>query len=93
MPDLYLRMSAATKAATLGVGLNLLAAALVFDDAGVRGRALATALFLLITAPVAAQVIGRAAYRTGCRPWRGTRVDELSGGDAAEGRPVDDAAP
>ncbi len=45
MPDLFSRMSAATKAATLGVSCLLLAAALHFGQLGVTTRALAAIAF------------------------------------------------
>lgn len=77
MPDLFIRMSCSTKAATLGVTACVLGAAVHFGDAGVAARALAGALFLLVTAPVAAQVIGRAAYLLGVPLWRGTAADAL----------------
>jgi multicomponent Na+:H+ antiporter subunit G len=80
MPDLLMRMHAATKAGTLGAGLMLLAAAVALADAGVAVRAGAAIVFLLLTAPVAAHVIGRAAYRSGqLQLWEATRVDELRG--------------
>jgi multicomponent Na+:H+ antiporter subunit G len=79
MPDLFLRMSCTTKAATLGVCLTLLGAAVFFADVGVASRALAAMLFLLVTAPVAAQVIGRAAYLIGVPLWSGTVADQLRG--------------
>jgi multicomponent Na+:H+ antiporter subunit G len=80
MPDLLMRMHAATKAGTLGAGLMLLAAAVALADAGVAVRAGAAIGFLLLTAPVAAHVIGRAAYRSGqLQLWEATRVDELRG--------------
>jgi len=80
MPDLYLRMSATTKAATLGAGFMLLAAVVHFSyDIGVSSRALATILFLLATAPVAAHMIGRAAYFNGVPLWKDSVVDELRG--------------
>lgn len=64
MPDIFLRMSASTKASTLGAGLVLLGVALNFMDGNVdiSGRAIAIALFLILTAPVGAHMIGRAAY-------------------------------
>lgn len=79
MPDLYTRMSATTKVATLGVGSTLLAAAVYFGELGVTSRALATIAFVLLTAPVAAHMIGRAGYFGGVPLWSGTVVDELSG--------------
>ncbi|MBN1668320.1 MAG: monovalent cation/H(+) antiporter subunit G [Anaerolineales bacterium] len=79
MPDLFLRMSAATKASTLGVGFILLAAAIYFDELGVTSRALATIVFVLLTAPIAAHRIARAGYFAGVRLWEGTLHDDLRG--------------
>lgn len=79
MPDLFLRMSCSTKASTLGIVACLLGAALHFGAPGAAARASAGALFLLLTAPVAAQVIGRAAYLVGVPLWRGTIADQLRG--------------
>jgi multicomponent Na+:H+ antiporter subunit G len=78
MPDLFLRMTCSTKAATLGVSTMAAGIALHFDDLGVTARAAAGAVLLLVTAPVAAQMIGRAAYVLGVPLWRGT-IDELRG--------------
>lgn len=79
MPDLFLRMSATSKSATLGAACMLLAAAVHFDDFGITTRAVATIAFLLLTAPVAAHRIGRAAYFLGVPLWRGTVRDDLRG--------------
>jgi multicomponent Na+:H+ antiporter subunit G len=62
MPDVLTRMQTATKGVTFGCGLLLLAVALHFEGLGTTTRALAGIVFLLITSPVAAHVIGRAAY-------------------------------
>ena len=95
MPDLFLRMSAATKASTLGTGFILLAAALYFDELGAVSRALATVVFIFLTAPVAAHRIGRAAYFDGVPLWQGTKRDDLGGHydqrtHELEGDPCDD---
>ena len=79
MPDLYLRMSAATKASTLGLGLILLGTVLFFGELGIASRAIATIIFVLLTAPVSAHMIGRAAYTNGVPLWEGTELDELEG--------------
>lgn len=79
MPDVFMRLSATSKAATLGVGLVLVATAFYFDDFGITARALATIVFLLLTTPVAAHRISRAAYLTGVPLWERTRCDELQG--------------
>lgn len=79
MPDLYTRMSATTKATTLGVGSILLAVAVYFGELGIAARALAAVAFVLLTAPVAAHMIGRASYFVGVPLWEKTVVDELRG--------------
>ena len=79
MPDLYLRLSVTTKAATLGVGLVLVGAAFFFQDVGVTSRVLAIILFVTVTAPVSAQLIGRAAFVVKTKVWPLTIRDELEG--------------
>jgi multicomponent Na+:H+ antiporter subunit G len=78
-PDIYLRMSATSKATSLGVGSVLLAAAIYFGDFAITARALAAIIFIMICTPVAAHMIGRAAYFTGTPLWEGTLIDELRG--------------
>lgn len=75
LPDVLIRMHASTKAGTLGSGLILVAVAIFFADTATTTRAVATILFLLITAPVAAHMIGRAAFRSGIDLWN-TRIEE-----------------
>jgi len=77
MPDFYLRLSVTVKAATMGVGFLLASAAIAFPDVSVTTKAIAIAFFLVLTAPVAAHMIGRTAYHTGIRTWKGTVMDEL----------------
>jgi multicomponent Na+:H+ antiporter subunit G len=79
MPDLYSRIQAATKAATLGVGCIILALAIHFVDLGITVRALLVIAFLFLTQPVAAHMIGRAAYFVGVPLWENTIMDELRG--------------
>ena len=78
LPDLYLRMSATSKAATLGASLVLLGAAVHFGTSAVAGRAVVIVVFLVLTAPVAAHTIGRAGYRRRRPLWKGTIADELA---------------
>lgn len=79
MPDVYIRMHAATKSGTLGSGLMLLGVAISSGEFDVVSRALAAVVFLIATAPVAAHLLGRAAYLSGVPMWRGTVLDELKG--------------
>jgi multicomponent Na+:H+ antiporter subunit G len=79
LPDIYMRISAATKAATLGAGCLLLAVAVHFQEPGVTSRAIAVIIFIFLTAPVGAHMLGRAAYLNNAALWPKTRVDELDG--------------
>lgn len=79
MPDLYLRISVTTKAATLGIGLLLACAAFYFRDAGVTSRVLAIIFFMLLTAPVGAHLLGRASYFINTPLWKKTKYDDLAG--------------
>lgn len=76
LPDVLIRMHASTKAGTLGVGLIVIGVAIHFDDLVIATKAVLIILFLLLTAPVAAHLIGRAAYRSGTPLWSGTVIDE-----------------
>lgn len=77
MPDLYLRISVTTKAATLGIGLILIAAAIYFNELGITSRVLAIITFILLTAPVGAHMIGRASYFSGVKLWPKSKIDDL----------------
>lgn len=76
LPDLYTRMHAVTKAGTLGIGLLLISAAVAFGDVSVASRALAVVIFVLLTAPVSAHMIGRAGYLGNVTLWEGTWFDD-----------------
>ena len=78
LPDTVIRMHAATKAGTLGAGLILIGVAFFYADLGITLRALATITFLLLTAPVAAHLIGQAAYYSKIKLWKKTWIDELA---------------
>jgi multicomponent Na+:H+ antiporter subunit G len=79
MPDLFTRMSAATKGTTLGVGCMLAAVAIHFPGIEITTRVLAGVAFFFLTAPVGAHMIARAAYFVGVPLWEGTVRDELRG--------------
>ncbi len=77
MPDLFMRISAATKASTFGVGFLLAAVAVKFPMLEIISRSAAIIVFVLLTAPVAAHMIGRAAFVTGIPLWKNSVIDEL----------------
>jgi multicomponent Na+:H+ antiporter subunit G len=76
-PDLYTRLHAATKAGTVGAGFVLLAIAVAAFDAPVILRALAGVIFLVLTSPISAHLLARAAYLAGERPSNITVVNDL----------------
>jgi multicomponent Na+:H+ antiporter subunit G len=67
LPDLYTRMHAASKAGTVGSGLLLFAAGVESGEITVFARALLGFVFFILTAPVAAHLLARAAHATGYR--------------------------
>lgn len=100
-PDVFMRSHAASKAGTLGSGLMLLALAAYAHELDVVTRAVAGVIFFLLTAPVSAHLLARAAYMAGYRPSAITRIDALedvvrpskrasggAGGNPASGKPA-----
>lgn len=81
LPDVFTRMQSSTKASTLGLGCLLAGLVLLHPSTEVVIRAGSIAAFLMLTVPVSAHAIARAAARTGAPLWTGTHVDE---------RPVED---
>jgi multicomponent Na+:H+ antiporter subunit G len=78
MPDLYMRMQAATKAGTLGVGCLALALIAHYGFSVVAAEAALIVIFLFLTAPIASHLIARAAYFVGVKQWEGSIVDEIA---------------
>ncbi|PXA74219.1 MULTISPECIES: monovalent cation/H(+) antiporter subunit G [Vibrio] len=78
MPDLLTRMHATTKAGALGVGLMVVAFAVVnWGDMAFVVRALAVVVFVILTAPIAAHVLARASYFVGVPQWDGVVKDVI----------------
>jgi multicomponent Na+:H+ antiporter subunit G len=90
LPDLFMRLQAATKASTLGVGCLLLGVAVHFQDLAVTARAVLVIAFFFLTAPVGAHVTARAAYAVGVPLWKGTITDELRHRRRATEKPAPD---
>ena len=86
LPDLYQRLHASSKAATLGIGLLLLGAAIHSGNMGVVSRCLMAIVFFVLTAPVGAHLITRAAYYQGEPLAKETLSDEWAE-DRSEKKP------
>ncbi|MEV6232185.1 monovalent cation/H(+) antiporter subunit G [Saccharopolyspora shandongensis] len=80
-PDVTARLQAATKPQTLGLILILIGTAVQLDFVYASGLIL-VGLFQMLTAPVLAQLVGRAAYRADSVDRNSLVVDEL--GDRIE---------
>lgn len=93
LPDIYNRLHAATKSATLGVMSIVLAALLLFGavDGVYSGKMMLTILFVFITAPIGAQMISRSAYQIGVGLWDKSVQDDMKGyyGKVKPGRDSD----
>lgn len=78
-PDVYTRSHAASKSIALGVLCVLLGTFLyfVFVDGFVSVRLLLGIFFVFLTAPVAAHVVCRSAYRSGVKLWGENPQDDL----------------
>lgn len=77
LPDVYSRMHAASKAGTVGSGAMLVALAVVANDQATITRALAGVVFFMLTAPISAHLLAKAAYAAGYRLWPGSVADEM----------------
>ena len=75
LPDTYARLHAASKVVSLGV-VSLLLASTVTGDPAVIFRVALIAAFLVVTTPVSAHVVARAAYLRGERMESRGAVDE-----------------
>jgi len=76
-PDLYARMHAASKASSLGLGCILLAVAIAFPTFIIIAKCIMVMLFIFLTVPIAAHMIGRAAYLLKVPLWEHTVTDDL----------------
>lgn len=90
-PDLLSRMHAGTKPQTLGLVLVLVGLALRLRSGGAVWALVLVVLFQMLTAPVAAHMVGRAGYRTGKVRTDLLVVDELTR-DQADATASRDAA-
>jgi multicomponent Na+:H+ antiporter subunit G len=80
-PDPLMRLHASTKAGTLGAAFVASGTMCFYPTLSIAARGTALILFLLLTAPVAAHMIGRASYYGGeelnVHLWDGTVIDQM----------------
>ena len=78
LPDIYNRLQAATKCVTLGTCMILFGVTVIMGINNAGLRALLCAVFIMLTSPVAAHALARAAHRAGIRLWPGSVADEYA---------------
>lgn len=76
--DVFSRMHAATKPATLGLVLVLVGSAVLMPDPGSVAKLLLVIVLQFATAPVGSHLVGRAAYRKGDELSSAVHTDELA---------------
>lgn len=76
MPDLYTRLQAATKAATLGA-FSILFGVLIYHPHW-SAKLILIIFFILLTSPVGSSTIARSALLFGNKPWQSPKQDKTS---------------
>jgi multicomponent Na+:H+ antiporter subunit G len=90
-PDVLSRIHAATKPQVLGLLLVVIGVSLRLRSTSAVGTLVLVAVFQLLTTPVAAHMVARAAYRTGNVRRDALAFDELT--DRLERRPPTGSMP
>jgi multicomponent Na+:H+ antiporter subunit G len=83
LPDVYMRMQAASKATSLGIGCILLSAGFTYGEWAML-RMIILLLLFFITNPIATAAIAHAAYRTDYESEIVLYYDELASAEAQQ---------
>ena len=76
MPDVYTRLQAGTKAATLGAIAVILSVLVMHGDWA--GKLILIILFVMLTSPVGSSTIARSALLTSNKPWQKPSPEDSS---------------
>lgn len=88
LPDVYNRLHATTKIGTLGVVSVMLSILIKVGLSPIGVKGITVGLFLFLTAPIAAHMIGRAAHRHGVGLCQGSVIDEYGKDCEKESCPI-----
>jgi len=77
LPDIFMRMHAATKAPSLGATLMLIAFALHFNNTSTIIKAIFIIIIIFMTTPIASHAIGATAHRLKIKKWHRMKIDDL----------------
>ena len=78
LPDFYMRMHAATKAGVVGPSLLLIGAGFYEPSLSAWIKIALAILFLLMTTPIAAHLLGKSGFMGGVGLWEGTSRNDLN---------------
>lgn len=78
LPDVYNRLQASTKCVTLGTCGILFGLFLFKGFTAVGIKAILCIIFIILTAPVSAHALARAAHRSGVRLWDKSVCDKYA---------------
>lgn len=76
LPDVYNRLQASTKCVTFGTCSILFGVFLMLGFSAAGIKALLCIIFLVLTAPVSAHVLARAAHISGIKLWKKSVCDK-----------------
>lgn len=76
-PDFYIRISAVTKAITLGITFILLGIGIHFNDVLIGSKIIAIILFMLLISPISSHIIARVATKNKVPFWERTNLNEF----------------
>lgn len=77
LPDFFMRMHAATKAGVVGPSLLLMGAGFHHPSWESWIKIALAILFLFMTTPIAAHLLGKAGFLSGVKLWEGTSRNDL----------------
>ena len=78
LPDVYNRLQASTKCVTLGTCSIMLGVFLIIGPTAAGIKSLLCIVFLILTSPVSAHAIARAAHKAGIPLCQGSVVDKYA---------------
>jgi len=84
LPDLYMRIHAATKAPSLGIFLMVVGIIVYFFNWWTSIEGLVVILFVFITTPIGSHMISSVAHSMGVEKAKATIIDEMEQGSNVE---------
>ena len=85
LPDVYHRLHASSKCATLGLLGLLLSASIHIGTVGSYVKSFLTLVFAFVALPVGSHVLAKSAHAVGAEQWDRTLSDELAEDKAYDG--------